>query len=304
MYPNFKKHSKMKKYLLALVILFTTSASIAEDITGETLSVISKKISEFTTNLIPGEGHTEASIDFREGSSPDFSILGVREIAPIDDGKFFTQFSIFNTESPNGKAGGDERIIGNLGFGARKLTQDKTILYGINSFYDVDLEENHTRASVGAEVRSAVLAFHFNKYEGLSDEYNDEHVLSGWDYQLSSQIPHLHWATAFINEYRWDGVLRDDIRGQKMGSELLLTPNLNMELAYDRKDKTGLEDEWYSKLQFFHPPRANEPTALDGISATKWKENKDMSGELLSKVKRSNKIMIEFKGLSTISRTD
>ena len=39
------------------------------------------------------------------------------------------------------KAGGDERIIGNLGFGARKLTQDNTILYGINSFYDIDLEE-------------------------------------------------------------------------------------------------------------------------------------------------------------------
>ena len=41
----------------------------------------------------------------------------------------------------NGKPGGDERIIGNLGFGARKLAQDNTILYGINSFYDIDLEE-------------------------------------------------------------------------------------------------------------------------------------------------------------------
>ena len=294
----------MKKHLIALSILFMTSASIAEDVTNETLNIVSKKVSDFALNLIPGEGHTEASINLREEYSPDFSILGVREITPIDDGTFFTQFSLFSTELSNGKPDGDERIIGNLGFGARKLTEDKTILYGINSFYDVDLEANHTRASVGAEVRSAVLAFHFNKYEGLSDEYNDENVLNGWDYQLSSQIPYLHWASFFINEYRWDGILRDDIRGQKMGSELLLTPNLNMELAYDRKDKTGLDDDWYSKLQFFHPPRANEPTALDGISATKWKENKDMSGELLSKVKRQNKIMIEFKGTSTISRTD
>ena len=31
---------------------------------------------------------------------------------------------------------------------------------------------------------------------------------------------------------------------------------------------------------------------------------KDMSGELLSKVKRNNKIVVEFKGTSTISRTD
>ena len=294
----------MKKYLIALSIIFMTSASIAEDVAGEALNVISEKISEFTSNLIPGEGHTEASIAFRENHSPDFSILGVREIAPIDDGTFFTQFSLFNTEIANGKAGGDERIIGNLGFGARKLAQDNTILYGINSFYDIDLEENHTRASLGAEVRSAVLQFHFNKYEGLSDEYNDENVLNGWDYQLSSQIPYLHWASAFVNEYRWDGVLRDDVRGKKMGSEMLLTPNLNMEIAYDDKDKAGLDDEWYSKLQFFHPPRENGPTALDGISDVAWKENKDMSGELLSKVKRSNKIMIEFKGSSEIARTD
>ena len=294
----------MKKYLLALGILFAASASIAEDVTGKALNVVSKKISEFTSNLIPGEGHTEASIALREGYSPDFSILGVREIAPIDDGTFFTQFSLFNTEMANGKPGGDERIIGNLGFGARKLAQDNTILYGVNSFYDIDLENDHQRGSIGAEVRSAVLEFHFNKYQRISDDYNEENVLNGWDYRLSSQIPYLHWASAFVNEYRWDGILRDDIRGKKMGSEMLLTPNLNMVIAYDDKDKAGLDDEWYSKFQFFHPPRENGPTALDGISDVAWKENKDMSGELLSKVKRQNKIMIEFKGSSEITRTD
>ena len=83
----------MKKYLIALSLLFMTSASIAEDVTGEALNVISKKVSEFTSNLIPGEGYTEASIDLREAHSPDFSILGVREIAPIDDGTFF--YTIF-----------------------------------------------------------------------------------------------------------------------------------------------------------------------------------------------------------------
>jgi len=289
----------MKKLILAIAFILVSLASYADE--------VQDYINEFTkgvAELIPGKGYTEVSIDLREAHSPDFSILGVREIAPIDDGTFFTQFSLFNTEMANGKAGGDERIIGNLGFGARKLAQDNTILYGINNFYDLDFEENHNRASLGAEVRSAVLAFHFNKYQRISDDYNEENVLNGWEYQLSSQIPYLHWASAFVNEYRWDGVLRDDVRGKKMGSEMLLTPNLNMEIAYDDKDKAGLDDEWYSKFQFFHPPRENGPTALDGISDVAWKENRDMSGELLSKVKRSNKIFIEFKGLSTISRTD
>ena len=152
---------------------------------------------------------------------------------PIDDGKIFTQFSLFNTEQSNGSAGGDERFIGNLGFGLRKLSEDNTVMFGINNFWDYDIDEEHIRTSIGLEARSAVLELSFNRYEGLSDEYNEEHVLDGTDFQLSSQIPYLHWASAFVNEYRWDGILRDDIRGKKMGSEMLLTPNLNMEIAYD-----------------------------------------------------------------------
>ena len=56
-------------------------------------------------------------------------------------------------------------------------------------------------------------------------------------------------------------------------------------------------------MQFFYPPREGS-TAQDGISDTKWKEEKDMTGQLLTKVKRQNKIMIEFKGNSKITRTD
>ena len=110
-------------------------------------------------------------------------------------------------------------------------------------------------------------------------------------------------ANAFVNTYQWDGIDREDIKGTKIGSEFSLTPTLNLEIAYDDKDKKGLEDEYYAKVQFIYPPKEG-PTALDGVSEEMWADNKDMSGELLSKVKRQNKIMVEFKGSATISRTD
>ena len=204
----------------------------------------------------------------------------------------------FNTEQAN-----EEKIIGNFGLGTRKLFDDNTVLVGLNAFVDNDFSETNRRASIGFELRNAVLDFHSNIYEGLQDS-DDERVLNGWDYRLASQVPYLHWSKIFINHYEWDGVLRDDIKGTKMGSEMILTRSLNLEVAYDDKDKKGLEDEWYAKIQFVHPPRNNGPTAMDGVSQVAWKEDKDMSGELLSKVKRNNKIMIEFKGASTISRTD
>ena len=269
----------------ALAIVLFTANSFAEG------------VSQYISNLIPGEGDTEVSIDFRENHKPDYSILAVREIEKTETGNIFTQLSLFNTEKNN-----DERIVGNIGFGLRSLSEDKTILTGFNSFIDYDDNDN-ARMSIGVEGRSAVLEFWFNQYFGISDG-KDEKVLDGYDLRLSSQIPYLHWGDFFINAYEWEGKDRDDIKGKKLGSELLLTPNINLEIAYDDKDKSGLDDEWYTKIIYFHPPRSG-PSLQDGfLNDDVWKEEKDMSGELLTKVQRNNKIMVEFKGSSTISRTD
>jgi len=285
------------KILTIILTLFITTVANA-DIKGSVLSKVSEKISEYTIGLIPGEGHTEVSIDLREDSKPNYSILAVRELLKIDSGNIFTQFSLLETEQAN-----EEKIIGNFGLGSRKLLNEKTLLVGFNAFVDNDFSETNRRASIGLELRNSVLDFHSNIYKGLQDS-DDERVLDGWDYRLASQVPYLHWSKIFINHYEWDGVLRDDIKGTKMGSEVILTKSLNLEVAYDDKDKKGLEDDWYAKIQFVHPPRNNGPTAMDGVSQVAWKENKDMSGELLSKVKRNNKIMIEFKGSATVSRAD
>ena len=94
---------------------------------------ISENISEIFSNLIPGEGDTEVSIDIRDNHKPDYSILAVREIEKTETGNYFTQFSLFNTEKNN-----DERLVGNIGIGKRNLSDDNKIPYiGIkNDEYD------------------------------------------------------------------------------------------------------------------------------------------------------------------------
>ncbi len=274
------------------ILIFFVCNSYAADVGAN----ISKKLSDQISKLVPGDGYTETRIDLRENHKPDFGILAVRELTKNDDGNFFTQFSLFSTEQNN-----DDRIVGNLGFGKRNLSDDKLMVSGINAFLDYD-DAGNARASLGVEAKNAVLEFAANYYGGL-DNARDEKVLDGYDLTLASQIPYLHWADAFISSYKWTGEERDDIEGTKLGSEMFLSPTFSLELAYDDKDKAGLEDEWYAKLQFFYPPREGA-TAQNGISDTMWKEEKDMTGQLLSKVKRQNKIMIEFKGNSKITRTD
>ena len=278
----------MKKYYQSFYFIIFFS---------KTLKIFQKKVSEYVSNLIPGEGDTEVSIDLRENYEPDYSILAVREISKTDNGNLFTQFSLFNTDKNN-----DERIIGNLGFGKRILNSDKTMMTGFNAFFDYD-DIGNARSSLGLEARNATLDFGYNYYFKI-DDGTDEKVLDGYDLRLASQIPYMHWADLFVNSYEWEGRDRDDIKGMKIGSALLLSPTLNLELAFDDKDKDGLEDEWYANITFVHPPRSG-PSLQDGfLSDSAWKEEKDMSGELLTKVNRNNKIVVEFKGLATISRTD
>ena len=100
----------MKRFSIIIFSFFLiSSSSFADDDNFINLAEIAK-------NLIPGEGDTEVSIDLRENFKPNYSILGVREIEKTDNGNFFTQFSLFNTEKNN-----DERLVGNLGFGKRML---------------------------------------------------------------------------------------------------------------------------------------------------------------------------------------
>ena len=276
----------MKKYFLIILSYISIITASNADV-----------VTDYISNLIPGDGDTELSIDLRENHSADFSILLVRELDSNQSNNTFTQLSLFNTEKNS-----DDRIVANLGLGKRFLSEDKTLMSGLNSFIDVD-DAGNLRTSIGIEARSAVVEFAYNQYFGIENA-KDEKVLDGYDLRLASQIPHLHWADIFINTYEWEGKDRDDIKGTKLGSELLLTPNINLELAHDDKDKKGLEDEWYVHIEFVYPPRSGSSLQDGFINSSTWKKEKDMTGELLTKVKRNNKIMVEFKGSSTISRTD
>ena len=98
----------LKKFLI-ISLFFTLSSSNAAD------------VSNFFSNLIPGEGLTEASIQINEDDNPDIEILAVRDIKSQEFSNLFTQFSLHTQES-----NGHDRFIGNFGFGYRKLSIDKS----------------------------------------------------------------------------------------------------------------------------------------------------------------------------------
>jgi hypothetical protein len=252
-------------------------------------------VSSFIGNLIPGEGLTEASIQINEDDNPDIEILAVRDLNSSEYSNTFTQFSLHTQET-----NGHDRIIGNLGFGYRKLSDDKSNLFGINAFIDNDFEAEHQRASIGFETKGAYLDLSINSYHALTNpktyKGSKEEVLSGQTIDLSSQIPYAPWAKLNYQSYSWDNVKAStDTEGYTLGLETYLTPSLALELKNDYNDSDAVDDEFTYKLTFVHPPRNDGKSMQDGFSNLAF-EKQNMETKLKDKVKRDNNIVIEIQG--------
>ena len=272
-----------KKIFLIVSLFFTLTSSNATD------------VSNFFSNLIPGEGLTEASIQINEDDNPDLEILAVRDINSKEFSNLFTQFSLHTQES-----NGHDRFIGNLGFGYRKLSVDKSNLMGINFFLDNDFQAEHQRASIGFEAKGAYLDLSVNSYYALTDSKtykgSKEEVLSGNTINLASQIPYAPWAKLNLQSYSWDNVkASSDTKGYTLGLESYLTPSLILELENDNNDNDAVDDEFSYKLTYIYPPRDDGKSMQDGFSNLAF-EKQNMESKLKEKVKRDNNIVIEIQG--------
>ena len=118
--------SLLMKFFSALFLTFFVSNQ-----------AMSENISEIFSNLIPGEGITEASIQINEDDNPDLEILAVRDISSEEFSNLFSQISLHTQEINT-----SDRLITNFGIGYRKLSDDKSSMIGFNSFIDYDLEYN------------------------------------------------------------------------------------------------------------------------------------------------------------------
>lgn len=268
---------------LILILFFTSSISNAAD------------VSNLFSNLIPGEGLTEASIQINEDDNPDIEILALRDIDATNNSNLFTQFSI-HTQETNGK----DRLIGNIGIGYRKLSDDKTNMFGINMFFDNDFNAGHQRGSIGLELKGANLDLTANSYHKISNmetyKSTEEQVLSGYTINLASQIPYAPWAKINLQNYSWENEkASSDTEGNSIALEAFLTPSVQIEFKNDMSDNSGVDDELTSKLTYIYPPREDGKSMQDGFSNNAF-EKENVQKKLKDKVNRNNNLTVEVQG--------
>tara|TARA_E500000178_G_scaffold351549_1_gene412879 strand:- start:658 stop:1527 length:870 start_codon:yes stop_codon:yes gene_type:complete len=282
----------MKKiFSVALFLIYSTVSSANE---------LSNKISEYVAGWIPGEGITEASVELRdnnEGSGDyQFSILGVRDVISKDTSNLFSQFSIHTQEIND-----DKRFVGNLGLGYRFLNPDESFMFGSNVFYDTDIQEGHKRIGYGLEVKAAIVDFSFNQYLKATNQKvisgTKEQILSGNDYNISSQVPYMPWSTFNLRGYRYENEkASNDQKGYIYSLENMLNPSLQFNIELDNSSISGVKDEYNYEFVFIYPPQEKEYSLSKKAISDVAFEKKNMQAALKDKVRRNNNLTVEIQG--------
>jgi len=294
---------------LAFGLSSTAIAQSASDVVGSlknkavdaTESLFNDTINNFANQF--GEGNTEISIRKIKGDKSDYSIITTQPLTKLGDdrARLFWQGSLGSYDQS-----GDRRTTLNLGLGKRWLSDDEKSFTGINSFYDYEFSSKHKRASIGGEYKRSNAELSVNKYWGVSDKHSvsgtDEEALDGYDAVFKGQLPYLPWANLVAKKYHWDRINQDDVDGDYYGIEVYLTPEAKLEVG--KQDDNYMNRETYGKLTYAFGPDGDHASLSDSVIATvAYQDGESMKNKMLTKVERSNKIVVEFGGI-TMSRTD
>jgi len=244
--------------------------------------------------LINFFSNTELTIEGRTASDPNFTLLTINPISERDDKKDLTFFqgSILRQNNRN---------TINLGIGYRQLTDDEKWIYGVNAFQDYDATYEHTRMSLGAEIRSSAFEVNINKYFATSGaltgkDGNTERALDGQEIEIGGQVPYIPSAKIFVKDWKWEGYQTADTKGKTYSLQINapIAPNITLEAGtkdYDSQTDVDFINLTY-KLNLGEGPSEQETIFKDLITDQAF-SNTSMKTRMLDKVRRKNQIVIQ-----------
>ena len=217
----------MKKILILILTLFIFNTSNAD-----TSKIKDNFFSSVESFLDGNFDDTDFSIKSTEGLKPQVGILTFKPLNDTDDGLTFFQGSLFTHD-------GDRETL-NLGFGKRILSNDESFLFGLNAFYDYEIDYDHQRTSIGGEIKSSILELSTNHYFGISGEQTGknnikEKVADGYDLEFGAHVPYIPTAKMYAKIFEYDIPGGSDYEGVEYSSNIGI-PNSGMNFEVGFKD--------------------------------------------------------------------
>ena len=280
--------------LLALPLTFleVTAADNSTDKLKET--VVGKTIQAFEDGFNSLFTNTELTIEGRTASDPNFTLLTINPLSQSDDKKDLTFFQGSILRQNN-------RDTLNLGIGYRQLSDDDKWIYGINAFHDYDMTYEHTRMSIGAELRSSSFEINANKYFATSGaqtgkDGNPERALDGHEIEIGGQVPYIPSAKIFVKDWKWEGYQTSDTKGKTYSLQINapIAPNITLEAGtkdFDSQTDIDFVNVTY-RLGLGGGPSEQDAIIKDLIADQAF-SNTSMKKRMLDKVRRKNQIVIQ-----------
>jgi len=276
----------MNKFLIILFSVFMLTTSSAD-----TLKIKDKFFSSIEEYFNSNFEDTEFSFKSKEGNKPEIGIQTFKPLIDNDDGLTFFQGSFFTHD-------GDRETL-NLGYGKRFFNSDKSFLYGLNTFYDHEIDYNHQRGSVGGEIKSSILELNTNHYFAISNERTGknsikEEVADGYDLELGAHIPYIPSAKIFAKIFEYEIPGGSDFEGMEYSTKIEI-PNsgVNIEVGFKDYGNISYDDQWFVNFTF-NSSRKNNRTNFISEEAF---ERVSMDEKKYDKVRREN-LIVKSKAFS------
>ena len=141
-----------------------------------------------------------------------------------------------------------------------------------------------------------------NYYNALSNTVSvgddKNRALSGHDITAVGQAPYLPWIDLSLSSYEWRADQNSiDSEGDIYKGQFYLSKSVTMEAGVD-DNNISLQDNFF-RLTYVYPPK-DRTTLEDGLISNEAFENSDVRKEMLTKVKRSNKIVLEVEASGVV----
>tara|TARA_Y100000591_G_C21651630_1_gene603136 strand:- start:24 stop:872 length:849 start_codon:yes stop_codon:yes gene_type:complete len=276
----------VKRLLIIILSTFIFTSSSADT------SKIKDNFFSSIENFLNGNfENTDFSIKSKEGNKPEIGILTFKPLNDKDNGLNFFQGSFFTHD-------GDRETL-NLGYGQRFFNSDKSFLYGLNIFYDHELDYDHQRASIGGEISSSIIELNTNHYFSISNERTGknnvkEEVADGYDLELGAHVPYIPTAKIYAKIFEYEIPGGSDFEGMEYSSNVGI-PNsgLNVEVGFKDFGNTSYDDQWFINLTF----NSNRTNKYNTFFTKEAFEKISMEDKKYDKVRREN-LIVKSKAFS------
>ena len=271
------------KFLVKILIfqLLFISASFAK-----VNEVVDRFYSSLESFLEENFENTDFSIKKIETIKPEIGIQTFKIFSEDNSDLSFFQGSLFLHDS--------DRETFNIGLGQRYLSNDESILFGLNAFYDYEFDYEHQRFSIGAEIKSSILDLNYNQYFAQSSSKKgkngkDEEAIDGFDVELGAHLPYVPSTKVYLKAFDFEVSGGNDFQGLEFSTQIKV-PNSGLSFEIGHTDYDHHNDQSFINLRYSNSIK-NPGTSLFSSEAF---ERISMKDRMYEKVRREN--IIKKKG--------